>query len=142
MIGPGHIGLPPMRINLRSGYTVVALGYMIGIFILSELPARGGGGRIDPALELLSNLIHTPLFAGLAWCLLMSLCGGQESQTVSWQLYRISWLLGGAYAILEEWHQSFVPGRTASLGDLLLDFLGIAGLLLFHSAKHHRGLPS
>ena len=34
-----------------------------------------------------------------------------------------------AYAFSDEWHQSFVPHRTASLGDLVADFLGIMGAL-------------
>jgi hypothetical protein len=38
-------------------------------------------------------------------------------------------MLSLAYALSDEWHQSFVPGRTASLHDLTVDSLGIAGAL-------------
>lgn len=31
------------------------------------------------------------------------------------------------YGASDEWHQSFVPGRTAEVGDLLADALGAAG---------------
>ena len=31
------------------------------------------------------------------------------------------------YAVSDEWHQSFVPGRVASLHDVAVDALGIAG---------------
>jgi VanZ family protein len=31
---------------------------------------------------------------------------------------------------VDEWHQSFVPGRHASLVDFLLDIVGIGGMLL------------
>jgi hypothetical protein len=30
------------------------------------------------------------------------------------------------YGLADEWHQSFVPGRTASLADLAMDAAGIA----------------
>jgi len=33
--------------------------------------------------------------------------------------------LGVAWALSDEWHQSFVPGRDASLGDLVADALGL-----------------
>jgi VanZ family protein len=45
-------------------------------------------------------------------------------------LWRIRWaLLGGlvisvSVAVLDEWHQSFVPSRTSSAHDVLLDFCG------------------
>ena len=40
------------------------------------------------------------------------------------------------YAALDEYHQSFVPGRNADMYDLLADILGAAvALLLFHVAK-------
>lgn len=31
-----------------------------------------------------------------------------------------------AYALLDEWHQAYVPGRSAALGDVLIDASGAA----------------
>jgi VanZ family protein len=52
--------------------------------------------------------------------------------TLSWGEWKASWnfpvlllLLGGAYGVLDEWHQSFVPGRDPSLGDVLADTAGV-----------------
>ena len=45
-------------------------------------------------------------------------------------------LVVAAYASLDEFHQSFVPGRTAAVGDVMIDTSGgatsllLAGLLL------------
>ena len=114
--------------KLHLGYGLAATGYMTGIFFLSSLQ----GGRSGPGLELLSNLIHIPLFSGLALCLLLSLAGGQWPRTTSSHLYGVVGLLAATYAAFDEWHQSFVAGRSASFGDFLLDCLGIAGLLLLH----------
>lgn len=38
----------------------------------------------------------------------------------------VSFLACGAYACVDEWHQSFVPGRTSSVNDVLLDLKGAA----------------
>jgi VanZ family protein len=43
--------------------------------------------------------------------------------------WRLSWALAtlaiaATYAALDEWHQSFVPLRQASLRDVLIDFVG------------------
>lgn len=46
--------------------------------------------------------------------------------------YRLAGLLSLAYAVSDEVHQSFVPGRNGSILDVLIDGLGIMlGLLLF-----------
>ena len=34
-------------------------------------------------------------------------------------------LIGCVYALSDEFHQSFVPGRTSELGDLIADWLGV-----------------
>jgi VanZ family protein len=34
-------------------------------------------------------------------------------------------LLGGFYAVLDEIHQAFVPGRTADVYDALADVIGV-----------------
>ncbi len=48
------------------------------------------------------------------------------------------------YACTDEFHQNFVPGRSAQLSDILLDTLGaligvliIWGILHFHSLRRH-----
>lgn len=41
-----------------------------------------------------------------------------------------AWLFTTLYAVTDEWHQAFVPGRGASAGDVLLDSAGAALALL------------
>ena len=41
-------------------------------------------------------------------------------------------LMGVGYGALDEWHQSFVPGRQSSVGDWVADSAGVMlGLVLF-----------
>jgi VanZ family protein len=37
-----------------------------------------------------------------------------------------SFLLAAGYGVLDEWHQSFVPGRSATLSDVVADAVGAA----------------
>ena len=45
----------------------------------------------------------------------------------------LAWLIGALYALSDEFHQRFVPGRSGEPGDILLDCFGvlIGVLLLF-----------
>jgi VanZ family protein len=46
----------------------------------------------------------------------------------------IPWILiiGCLYALSDEFHQSFVPGRTSELGDIIADCLGICMAVLLY----------
>jgi VanZ family protein len=45
-------------------------------------------------------------------------------------------LIGWAYAASDEWHQSFVPGRSPDLLDWVADAAGVAaGLAFYHWAR-------
>mgnify|MGYP002517111137 CR=1 FL=1 len=46
-------------------------------------------------------------------------------------LFLISWGICAAYAVLDEFHQSFSPGRSPQLRDVVIDSCGaLAGILL------------
>jgi len=45
----------------------------------------------------------------------------------SWRTASLALLITTAYAATDEWHQSFVPGRTPAIGDVMIDSSG--GLL-------------
>jgi VanZ family protein len=49
--------------------------------------------------------------------------------------FLISLLLVVVYALLDEYHQSFVPSRTASIFDSMIDMAGGISALIFISRK-------
>ena len=124
-----------MKLKFHWGYAVGSLGYMMSIAILSGLPFQGGTGWIERLPGLYSNLLHIPLFAGLAWFLLMSVSDGRWSQPLPRRLYALIALLALLFAASDEWYQSFGVGRSTSVADLLLDSVGTGGLLLAHFAR-------
>jgi len=53
--------------------------------------------------------------------------------TLAWGRARSGWVLGHTmlialgvlYGVTDEWHQSFVPGRDASIADWIADCIGV-----------------
>ena len=50
--------------------------------------------------------------------------------------FMVSFALVAVYALLDEYHQSFVPSRTASVVDSLIDMFGGLTMLLFLRRRH------
>jgi VanZ family protein len=91
------------------------------IFTLSSIPDLGTGlGGWDLVLR---KLAHAAEFAVLG-ALLVRATGAAG----------LALVLGVAYAITDEVHQQFVPGRMASPLDVAIDALGVAaGVLIARS---------
>ncbi len=57
----------------------------------------------------------------------------------NWRQASIACAVAAAYAVTDEIHQAFVPGRQAQVGDVLIDTagaaLGIAALWLYGRRK-------
>ncbi|MFQ5791219.1 MAG: VanZ family protein [Acidobacteriota bacterium] len=77
-------------------------------------------------------VLHFLGYAFLAVLSVRALARGLSGPLENRSLF-YSLLLSLTYAASDEWHQSFVPGRVASLADLLADALGIvaAAAVLF-----------
>ena len=117
-----HAEVPGMVTSRRLSwrYLVITVGYMGAIYLLSSLPGSATGPN-TPVWRLAGNGFHIPLYAGLGFCLAMTMAHWP------WPSRGIGTLaIGLGYAIFDEWHQGFVPGRSASVDDVLLDMAGLA----------------
>lgn len=60
----------------------------------------------------------------------------------SWRTAGTAQLISSAYAVTDEWHQSFVPGRTAAFSDVLIDssgaLVGLAFVFLWSAVLRPR----
>jgi len=52
----------------------------------------------------------------------------------------IAVLLASLYAASDEWHQSFVPGRTASVNDVIIDSCGAFLGALWFGLRHRKAV--
>jgi VanZ family protein len=84
---------------------------------------------------------HFTEYFVLSLLILRGIRGGRREMRLAWIFAAI--VLVAGYASLDEFHQSFVPGRTAAVSDVLLDTTGgaaaqaIAALMLLWG--HVRG---
>jgi VanZ family protein len=84
-------------------------------------------------LQFLHHLIrksaHVTEYCILSLLILRGLAAGRREFHLRWALLAILFVAG--YASLDEFHQSFVPGRTAAVSDVFIDTCGgTAGLII------------
>lgn len=77
-----------------------------------------------------AHLTEYAFFAILIWRALRQHTRN-DRRPWSWREPKWTLLIVFAYACLDEWHQSFVPGRQGAVMDVVLDTLGGAFALLF-----------
>jgi len=75
---------------------------------------------ISPSLQ---NTLHIPAYAALGWAWRWAL--GAWLRVSSARVIGAC-VIATAYGVFDEWHQSFVPGRYASVTDVVLDLAGAA----------------
>jgi VanZ family protein len=118
-VGPLYAGLHlDMRFALLDGVLLAAS------FALSSIPDADPSG---PLVTAFFNVMHVPLFGAVAFCSYKALSKGRE---LSLPAMVLAFAASVAYAVFDEWHQSFVAGRNASVSDVIVDVIGAALMLL------------
>jgi len=123
-----HAGLRALGVRHRgfARLWLPVVAWAALIFALSSVPDLGTGlGGWD---LLLRKLAHAAEYAVLGALLLRAT--GRRG---------LAFALGGLYAISDELHQMFVPGRMGRPLDVAIDALGVAcGVLVWQSTRHRR----
>jgi VanZ family protein len=93
------------------------MAYMAGIFYASSI----SDPPVPPDVSDVS--LHGAAYFGLALLLIRALARGRWSGVTPVTLVG-AWMIAVAYGMTDEWHQSFVPNRTAEWRDLGSDAIG------------------
>jgi VanZ family protein len=120
-----HIDSLPVHSLLR--YWLPPVLWMSVIFILSAQPT------LPHHPDALSDLIlkkagHMGEYGILAFLLWRALLRGRG--TLSWSALVTAFVVSVLYAALDEYHQTFVPGRNGTLVDVGVDAAGALVFLL------------
>lgn len=101
--------------TVKRGFLLLMLG---GIFYLSHQPSLK---VIPPLFPHQDKVFHAGIFFLLFISMIINrdLCRGFHPVPVLFTF-------GVIYAVSDEIHQSFVPGRDCSAGDLIADIAGLA----------------
>lgn len=105
----------------RAAYTLAPVGYMGVLYYLSSIPASEMG-RLG--VKLPDKLLHAGAYAVLALLLYLALRRGWGVMPAPAGV--AAWIVSVIYGVSDEYHQSFVPGRDPSMGDLVADAVGAA----------------
>ena len=80
---------------------------------------------------MIRKLGHITEYAILAMLLWRGLRRGTRLQAKMSILFSLAWLAAAIFAVTDEFHQSFVPSRTASPIDVMIDICGaVIGLTI------------
>ena len=110
--------MPPSMTRVRLAWTLTAAWACL-IFVLSSIP-----GRNLPRIELMT---HDKLLHATVYSVLGGLCFLALRATVpigTGRLIALAVLLAALYGLSDEFHQLFVPGRSADLRDAAADTAG------------------
>jgi VanZ family protein len=112
-------------------FALLCVTWMIIIFLLSSVPGTFTGPDI-PVLTIIKKGLHFAIFGILSLLYLYTLKRSRPLLKTGLKVFLVSLFLTAIYAMLDEYHQSFTPGRHPSVYDVLIDtggaitFLGTA----------------
>lgn len=124
-----------MRHLVAWGPAVLWVAVLFALSELQEIPEA-----LEPLAGVNDKVVHALLYAllggAMAW--------GRHSGPLR-PPHGLLLVAGYVYGALDEWHQSFVPGRTPSVGDWVADVVGVtvgyAVLHLLLSRSAHASPP-
>ena len=108
-----------MQNSRFTRYWLPVVVYCAAIFTQSSFPAAGQ----LPQWPGLDKILHVAAYLPLGFLFFRALSADRPGKNHNTSLI-LSILLTGLYGLSDEWHQSFVPGRTAETADALADLAG------------------
>ena len=103
-------------------YTVITICYMLLIILLSHVPQEDIPTSVSSGPDNIDLLFHFAEYSILGFLLFGAIT---SDESLTFHPFYGSLLIGISFAILDEVHQSFVPGRHMSSIDMIFDSLGI-----------------
>lgn len=116
-----------MRFFEKRRWLAVTLTILVGleIFWFSVLSGKTTG----PGISIIPLIYHFCVFFLFNFFLLTSVFSRRDIEN---KIFFLTITISTIYAILDEFHQYFVPFRGCSFGDFLIDFLGITTSTLIY----------
>jgi len=107
--------------------------------VLHWLFPSAGANALELMHEVIRKAAHLTEYFILGILLHRALRGEDRGWKLKWAIWAIA--IAAAYASLDEFHQSFVPSRTASPWDALIDTVGVSAAQFVLKIMWHRLQP-
>ena len=129
---------------------ILVLIWMTIIFIMSSFNAEDSANQSNFIVNIIANILNINNISLLSliirklahfteYLILGTLVINMFTKNNAKKTYLLSILLCIIYAISDEIHQIFVPGRACQLKDILIDSVGsITGIYLFKLLKKRK----
>jgi VanZ family protein len=101
-------------------YNLPPFIYAALVFYLSSLPSW----KIKAVSSIPDYILHFTEYAVFAW-LSIRFAKNITKGTITGKTFTMTIIILALFAFSDEWHQSFVPGRFASVLDFVVDLAGI-----------------
>ena len=115
-------------------------GHIIIPFLHWLLP-HASAATLDDLHLVIRKSAHITEYSVFSLLILRAIRAGRREWKLSWALAVV--LAVVVYASLDEFHQSFIPGRTAAVSDVLLDTVGgaaaqVVAAMIIRRGEAHR----
>lgn len=104
---------------------MLPIGWMLAITLASDQPKLPSPSNI-PSFD---KVAHFGAYGLLATLWMRALAARLTPARAGW----VAWAIAAAFGITDEFHQSFVPGRSIELADWLADATGAAVAVLLYA---------
>jgi len=123
------------KIQINFPYLLLSFTITVAIIWMSSIQGQSFFGNPSLLKRIICNLAHIPVFVLLTFFWLKALePGKKERHSKKYIALILACLL--LFAVSDEFHQYFVPGRSATIMDLGLDLLGILFGLSVYLSKY------
>ena len=96
------------------------LAASVGIFYFSSLPQPP---FVLTSFQWQDKFLHLSAYFAYGICIAFAV--HMHQRISSKQKMTFIGFIGCVYALSDEFHQSFVPGRTSEIGDIIADWIGV-----------------
>lgn len=122
--------------GLSSKVTEMMLG------LINQVVPAFGTGAVDYSYlnHVVRKLAHFFLYLVLG---VLSARALRKNGITGWKPLALAVILCALYAVTDELHQVFVPGRSGQISDVILDTMGgLVGILLYYSRQGEKRYQS
>ena len=128
-----------LRTKHPGVHICITIAVMLFIFIQSAMPGKISGAESNIIVQFIAGITgwneevlsvfvrkaaHFTEFLILGICLSVNMRDLMPHITAKYLW--AAWFIGTVYAMTDEFHQLFVPGRVGSLTDICIDSAGVA----------------